>query len=100
MISGVSIGRYFAHIRYMGRDRAGDDYWYLLRLRPCGRSYSAEITARDSQVRAWFGANVYRWCREHPGKKLDVATALRWGLTEAIVLEERGGIRKRRRHDL
>ncbi len=60
MISGVSVGRYFAHIRYMGRDRAGDDYWYLSRLRPSGRPYSSEITAPDSQVRAWFGANVYR----------------------------------------
>ncbi len=58
--------------------------------KPSGRPYSAEITALDSQVRAWSGANVYRWCRERPGKKLDVATAFRWGLTEATVLEERG----------
>ncbi len=39
-----------------------------------------------------FGLEVYNWCRCRQGDILDVATAARRGLTEAIRLEEKNAM--------
>ncbi len=39
-----------------------------------------------------FGLEVYNWCRCRQGEIFDVATAARWGLTEAIRLEEKNAM--------
>ncbi len=39
-----------------------------------------------------FGLEVYNWCRCRQGEILDVPTAARWGLTEAIRLEEKNAM--------
>ncbi len=49
MISGVSVGRFFAHFRFMGSDRAGDDYWYLLRLLQIGQRRLLLVTDKSER---------------------------------------------------
>ncbi len=47
---------------------------------------------RAQRVKELFGLEVYNWCRCRQGEILDVATAARWGLTEAIRLEEKNAM--------
>ncbi len=60
IISGTNVGRYLAQIPNMGKNGARAEIWYMFRRRQSGKLHFAEITARENQVRAWFGRRVYR----------------------------------------
>ncbi len=46
------------------------------------------MSPNEDDVKKVFDRAVFQWCTDCPGKKLTLAIAFRWGLTEAILFED------------